>query len=161
MLTFTQSLNVLSQVCCLKLITEHRSCSDLPPYGKDCSWAEEVRRAICPVTILIQFLRSGHPGLWIHKDNGILARITGLSVLKVDVGIEPKDQVSINSPHRKPAQFTAHESLLLCETITEAVSLHFTWNKLSVHLDPIGRAIIKPGSTVSEVLLASHKSRVY
>lgn len=92
------------------------------------------------------------------KDNGILARITGLSVLKMDVEIEPKGQVSINSSHRKPVQFTTHESFLLCETITEAVFLHLTWNKLSAHLNSIGRTVIKPGSTVSEVLLASHKS---
>lgn len=88
--TFTQNLNILSQVCCLKLIIEHCYRSDLPPYGKGCLRAVEVRRAICTVTVLIQLLRSGHPGLWIHKDNGILARIAGLSVLKMDVGIEPK-----------------------------------------------------------------------
>lgn len=85
----------------------------------------------------------------IHKDKAVLTRIAGLAALKRDVGIEPKDQDFINGSHRKPGQSLTILSFLLCNSVvTGAVFLHFTWNKLSAHLDSIGIAVIKLGSTV-------------
>jgi hypothetical protein len=75
-----------------------------------------------------------------------------------------KDPFSLNYSHSKLVtvwNFIIHKSFLSCKSITKSVLFHFTWNKLNVHLDSIDTEVIKPGSTVSEIVLANNKSRVY